>query len=121
METNELENPEGPAGPEYVLRITVTSDSRAELADEFRRIKPALVEWEKQRGSRGVVVVFTVVGPPDIHEAFDELLAKVYTREPKLAPILQKRMLQVVGIDKDGTERAQYEMPPRSEGSQSQF
>jgi len=121
VETNELENPDGPSGPEFVLRITVAPRSRAELADEFRRIKPALVDWEKRRGPQGVVVVFTVVGPPEIHEAFDEVLAKVYTREPKLGPILQRRMLQVVDLDVDGTERSQYEMPPRAEGSQSQF
>ncbi len=112
MEANELESEEGPSAAEYALGVTLTPSSTRELIPEFRLMKNAVLEWASMRGDKGVLIVVNVVATTDIHEVFDDLLAKVYAQTSSFAGVLQKRTLQVTLLDLDGNQCAQYEVEP---------
>ena len=50
--------------------------------------------------------------PSDIHDIFDDLLAKVYAQASSFGRLLQKRTLQVTYLDLDGNECDQYDVEP---------
>jgi hypothetical protein len=112
MEAKELESEEGPSAAEYALGVTLTPSSGRDLLPEFRLMKDAIVDWASKRGDKGVLIVVNVVATTDIHEIFDDLLAKIYAQESSFADVLQKRTLQVTLLDLDGNQCAQYEVEP---------
>ena len=112
MEAKELENEEGTTAAEYALGVTLTLDSRMDLLPEFRLMKDAIIDWTSKRGDSGVLIVMNVVATTDIHEIFDDLLAKVYVQASSFAGLLQTRTLQVTLLDLNGNECAQYEVEP---------
>ncbi|MDX1433486.1 MAG: hypothetical protein R3286_13665 [Gammaproteobacteria bacterium] len=114
MEVNEFEQSEGSAAPAYALGIRLTPATSRALAAELREMKEALKAWVSTRGDQAVMIIVTVVSTPDVHEEFDDLLARIYVRERELAPILQKRMLQVALLDPEGNECGQYELTPQA-------
>jgi hypothetical protein len=117
MEAHELHRPDGPSRDEYVLGIRLSPATSQDLAQEFRDIKGAVLKWSSKRGESGIMVMFTIVADPDVHEVFDELLAKIYMRESELAPVLQQRMIQVNLLDLEGNECGQYEVLPPGQGA----
>jgi hypothetical protein len=112
MEAKELENEEGTTTAEFALGVTLTLDSRRDLLPEFRLMKDAIINWVSKRGDSGVLIVMNVVATTDIHEIFDDLLAKVYAQASSFAGLLQTRTLQVTLLDLDGNECSQYEVEP---------
>lgn len=112
MEAKELENEDGTNAPEYALGVTLTPDSRRDLLPEFRLMKDAIIDWASKRGDRGVLIVVNVVATSDIHEIFDDLLAKVYVQASSFAGLLQTRTLQVTLLDLNGSQCGQYEVEP---------
>jgi hypothetical protein len=112
MEAKELENEEGTNAPEYALGVTLILDSRRDLLPEFRLMKEAIIDWASKRGDSGVLIVMNVVATTDIHEVFDDLLAKVYAQASSFAGLLQTRTLQVTLLDLNGNECSQYEVEP---------
>jgi hypothetical protein len=112
MEAKELENEEGTTSAEYALGVTLTLESRGDLLPEFRLMKNAIIDWASKRGDSGVLIVMNVVATTDIHEIFDDLLAKVYAQASSFAGVLQARTLQVTLLDLDGNECGQYEVEP---------
>lgn len=110
MEANELEHEEGAS--QYALGVTLTPASKQDLLPEFRSMRDAIVEWVEKRGDGGVLIVVNIVSTPDIHELFEDLLAKTYARGTRFARILQKRLLQVTLLDSKGNECGQYEVEP---------
>ena len=112
MEANELESEEGPSVAEYALGVTLTPSSTRDLLPEFRLMKDAIVDWTSKRGDKGVLIVVNVVATTDIHDIFDDLMAKVYAQASSFADVLQKRTLQVTLLDLDGNQCAQYEVEP---------
>ncbi len=112
MDAKELENAEGTTAAEYALGVTLTLDSRRDLLPEFRLMKDAIIDWTSKRGDSGVLIVMNVVATTDIHEIFDDLLAKVYAQASSFAGLLQTRTLQVTLLDLDGNECEQYEVEP---------
>lgn len=112
MEAKELENEEATSAAEFALGVTLTMDSRKDLLPEFRLMKDAIIDWESKRGDRGVLIVMNVVAATDIHEIFDDLLAKVYAQASSFGDLLQTRTLQVTLLDPDGNECGQYEVEP---------
>lgn len=112
MEAKELESEEGPSAAEYALGVTLTPSSTRDLLSEFRLMKNAIVDWASKRGDKGVLIVVNVVATTDIHEVFDDLLARVYAQASSFANVLQKRTLQVTLLDLDGNQCAQYEVEP---------
>ena len=119
MDANELENEDGTSVAEYALGVTLTPDSRRELLPEFRLMRDAIVGWASKRGDKGVLIVVNVVASTDIHEVFDDLLAKVYAQASSLAAELQKRTLQVTLLDPEENECDQYEVEPPDATSES--
>ncbi|MFV1969035.1 MAG: hypothetical protein ACC628_26745 [Pirellulaceae bacterium] len=75
-------------------------------------MKDAIVDWASKRGDKGVLIVVNVVATTDVHEIFDDLLAKVYAQASSFADVLQKRTLQITLLDLDGNQCAQYEVEP---------
>ena len=112
MEAKELEHEEGTTVAEYALGVTLTLESRRDLLPEFRLMKDAIIDWASKRGDSGVLIVMNVVATTDIHEIFDDLLAKVYAQASSFAGLLQARTLQVTLLDLDGNECGQYEVEP---------
>ncbi|GMQ75076.1 MAG: hypothetical protein BMS9Abin01_0320 [Gammaproteobacteria bacterium] len=112
MEAKELESEEGPSAAEYALGVTLTPSSTRDLLPEFRSMKDAILDWASKRGDKGVLIVVNVVATTDIHEVFDDLLAKVYAQASSFAEVLQKRTLQITLLDLDGNQCAQYEVEP---------
>lgn len=112
MDANELENEDGTSAAEYALGVTLTPDSTRELLPEFRLMRDAIFGWASKRGDKGVLIVVNVVATTDIHEVFDDLLAKVYAQASNFAMELQKRTLQVTLLDLEGNQCAQYEVEP---------
>ena len=112
MEAKELENEEGTTAAEYALGVTLTLESRRDLLPEFRLMKDAIIDWASKRGDSGVLIVMNVVATTDIHEIFDDLLAKVYAQASSFASLLQTRTLHVTLLDLDGNECSQYEVEP---------
>ncbi len=119
MEANELESEEGTSAAEYALGVTLTPSSRRDLIPEFRLMKDAVLDWAAKRGDKGVLIVVNVVATTDIHEVFDDLLAKVYAQASSFANVLQNRTLQVTLLDLDGNQCAQYEVDPPDAISES--
>ncbi len=112
MEAKELKNEQGTTAAEFALGVTLTPDSRRDLLPEFRLMKDAIINWVSKRGDSGVLIVMNVVATTDIHEIFDDLLAKVYAQASSFAGLLQTRTLQVTLLDLDGNECSQYEVEP---------
>jgi hypothetical protein len=112
MESNELENEEGTSAAEYALGVTLTMNARTDVLPEFRLMKDAIIEWVSKRADSGVLIVVNVVADSDVHEIFDDLLAKVYAQASDFAQMLQSRTLQVTLLDPEGNERDQYEVEP---------
>jgi hypothetical protein len=116
MEANELENAEGTSAPEYALGVTLTLNAKTDVIPEFRSMKEAITEWVSKRGDSGVLIIVNVVAASDIHEIFDDLLAKVYAQTSDFAQMLQSRTLQVTLLDLEGNECDQYEVEPPDAG-----
>lgn len=116
MEAKELDNEEGTSAAEFALGVTLTPKSKHELLPEFRSMKDAIVDWASERGDRGVMIVMNVVSDPDVHDIFDDLLAKVYAQGSSFSTLLQSRTLHVTLLDLEGNECGQYEVEP-PEGS----
>ncbi len=112
MEANELENEEGTSAAEYALGVTLTLNVKTDVLPEFRAMKDAITVWVSKRGDSGVLIVVNVVATTDIHEIFDDLLAKVYAQSSEFAQMLQSRTLQVTLLDGEGNECDQYEVEP---------
>ncbi len=112
MEANELENEEGTSAAEFALGVTLTLNAKADVVPEFRSMKEAITDWVSKRGDKGVLIVLNVVAVPDIHEIFDDLLAKVYAQSSSFGQLLQSRTLQVTLLDLEGNEYDQYEVEP---------
>ncbi|NCF27697.1 MAG: hypothetical protein GWP69_09970 [Gammaproteobacteria bacterium] len=112
MEANELENEEGTSAAEFALGVTLTLNAKADVVPEFRLMKEAISDWVSKRGDKGVLIVLNVVAVPDIHEIFDDLLAKVYAQSSSFGQLLQSRTLQVTLLDLEGNECDQYEVEP---------
>ena len=112
MEANELENEEGTSAAGYALGVTLTMNSKTDVLPEFRLMKDAITEWVSKRAESGVLIVVNVVADSDVHDIFDDLLAKVYAQASGFALMLQSRTLQVTLLDSEGNERAQYEVEP---------
>lgn len=112
MEAKELDNEEGTSVAEYALGVTLTPKSRHDLLPEFRSMKDAIVDWASERGDRGVMIVMNIVSEPDVHDVFDDLLAKVYAQGSSFSKMLQQRTLQVTLLDLEGDECGQYEVEP---------
>ena len=112
MEANELENEEGTSAAEYALGGTLTLNTKTDVVPEFRLMKDAITDWVSKRGDKGVLIVLNVVAVPDIHEIFDDLLAKVYAQASSFGQSLQSRTLQVTLLDLEGNECDQYEVEP---------
>lgn len=112
MEANELENEEGTSAAEFALGVTLTLNAKADVVPEFRSMKEAITDWVSKRGDKGVLIVLNVVADPDIHEIFDDLLAKVYAQSSSFGQLLQSRTLQVTLLDLEGNECDQYEVEP---------
>ena len=112
MEAKELENEEGTTAAEYALGVTLTLESRRDLLPEFRLMKDAIIDWASKRGDSGVLIVVNVVATTDIHDIFDDLLAKVYAQSSSFGGLLQTRTLQVTLLDLNGNECGQYEVEP---------
>jgi len=117
MEAKELDSEEGTATAEFALGVTLTPKSKHDLLPEFRSMKDAIVEWVSERGDRGVMIVMNVVSAPEVHDVFDDLLAKVYAQASSFSTMLQQRTLHVTLLDLEGNECGQYEVEP-PEGSQ---
>ena len=112
MEANELEQEEGASAAEFALGVTLTPNSKRDLLPEFRLMKDAIVDWAAKRGDSGVLIVMNVVSTTDVHDVFDDLIAKVYAQASSFANLLQKRTLQVTLLDLEGNECGQYEVEP---------
>ncbi len=112
MEANELETEEGASAAEYALGVTLTLNAKTDVIPEFRSMKDAIIEWVSKRGGSGVLIVVNVVAATDIHEIFDDLLAKVYAQTSSFAQMLQSRTLHVTLLDLEGNECDQYEVEP---------
>ena len=112
MEANELENEEGSSAAEYALGVTLTLKSKKDVLPEFRSMKKAIVDWASKRGDRGILIVVNVIARSDIHDIFDDLLAKVYAQASSFARVLQRRSVQVTLLDMEGNECGQYEVEP---------
>lgn len=110
MEANELEHEEGVAG--YALGVTLTPSSKRELLPEFRSMRDAVVDWVEKRGDKGVLIVMNIVSTTDVHDVFDDLLAKTYAQGTRFSRMLQKRTLQITLLDTEGNECSQYEVEP---------
>ncbi len=112
MEAKELESGEETSAGEYALGVTLTPKSRRDLLSEFRLMKDAIVDWASKRGDKGVLIVVNVVATTDIHEVFDDLLAKVYAQASSFVTVLQNQTLQVTLLDLDGNQCDQYQVEP---------
>lgn len=112
MEAKELENEEGASAAEFALGVTLTFRSKTEVLPEFRLMKSAIVDWASKRGDKGILIVVNVVSSSDIHDIFNDLLAKVYAQASSFAKELQRRTLQVTLLDMEGNECDQYEVEP---------
>lgn len=112
MEAKELENEEGASAAEYALGVTLTLSSKTEVLPEFRLMKAAIVDWASKRGDKAVLIVVNVVSSSEIHDIFNDLLAKVYAQASSFAKVLQRRTLQVTLLDLEGNECDQYEVDP---------
>lgn len=112
MEAKELENEAGPSATEYAFGVTLTLKAKKDVLPEFRSMKSAIVDWASKRGDKGILIVVNVIARSEIHDIFDDLLAKVYARGSHFAKVLQKRTLQVTLLDMEGNERGQYEVEP---------
>lgn len=117
MEANELEHEEGAA--EYALGVTLTPSSSRDLLPEFRSMKNAIVDWVTKRGDSGVLIVMNIVSTTDVHEVFEDLLAKIYAQGSSFARMLQSRTLQITLLDMEGNECSQYEVEPPDVSSDS--
>ena len=89
-----------------------TAMRRPLLLPEFRLMKDAIVDWASKRGDKGVLILVNVVATTDIHEVFDDLLAKVYAHSSSFFTVLQNHTLQVTLLDLDGNQCDQYEVEP---------
>lgn len=116
MEANELENEEGSSAAEFAFGVTLTLKNKQDVLPEFRLMKSAIVDWVSKRGDKGILIVVNVIANADIHDIFDDLLAKVYARGSRFAKILQRRTLQVTLLDMEGNECGQYEVEPPDAG-----
>jgi hypothetical protein len=112
MEANELKTEDGASAAEYALGVTVSLNANTDVIPEFRLMKDAITEWVSKRGDSGVLIIVNVVATSDIHEIFDDLLAKVYAQTSGFAQMLQSRTLQVTQLDLEGNECGQYEVEP---------
>ena len=112
MEAKELENEEGASTTEFALGVTLTLSSKKDVLPEFRLMKAAIVDWVSMRGDKGILIVLNVVSTSDIHDIFNDLLAKVYAQASSFAKLLQRRTLQVTLLDTQGNECDQYEVEP---------
>ena len=112
MEANELENEVGSSAPEYALGVTLTLKSKKDVLPEFRLMKAAITDWASKRGDQGILIVMNVIARSDIHDIFDDLLAKVYAQASSFAKVLQRRSVQVTLLDLAGNECGQYEVEP---------
>ena len=110
MDANELENEEGTSATEYALGVTLTMNDKTDILPEFRLMKDAIGEWVSKRGDSSVLIIVNVLADSDIHEIFDDLLAKVYAQTSGFALMLQSRTVQVTLLDLEGNERDQYEL-----------
>lgn len=110
MEANELEHEEGAS--QYALGVTLTPGSKQELLPEFRSMRNAIVEWVEKRGDSGVLIVLNIVSPTDVHDVFEDLLAKTYAQANRFGGMLRDRALQVTLLDMQGNECGQYEVEP---------
>lgn len=112
MEANELENEDASSGAEFALGVTLTLVSKSDVLPEFRLMKAAIVDWSSKRGDKGVLIIVNVVSSVEIHEIFNDLLAKVYAQTSSFSKALQRRTLQVTLLDMEGNECDQYEVEP---------
>ena len=112
MEAKELESEEETSTGEYALGVTLTPKSRRDLLSEFRLMKDAIIDWASKRGDQGVLIVVNVVATTDVHEVFDDLLAKIYAQSSSFVTLLQNYTLQVTLLDLDGNQCDQYEVEP---------
>ena len=116
MQANELKTEDGASAAEYALGVTLTLNANTDVIPEFRAMKDAINEWVSKRGDSGILIVVNVVAASDIHEIFDDLLAKVYAQTSDFAQMLQSRTLQVTLLDLEGNECDQYEVEPPDAG-----
>ena len=93
MEANELKTEEGAPAAEYALGVTLILNANTDVIPEFRLMKDAITEWVSNRDDSGVLIVVNVVATSDLHEIFDDLLAKVYAQTSGFAQMLQSRTL----------------------------
>jgi len=112
MQANELENEEGTSAAEYALGVTLTMNAKTDVLPEFRLMMDAITEWVSKRADSGVLIVVNVIADSDVHDIFDDLLAKVYAQASGFALMLQSRTVQVTLLDLEGNERDQYEVAP---------
>ena len=112
MEANELKTEDGASAAEYALGVILTLNANTDVIPEFRAMKDVINEWVSKRGDSGILIVVNVVAAADIHEIFDDLLAKVYAQTSSFAQLLQSRTLQVTLLDLAGNECGQYEVEP---------
>jgi hypothetical protein len=112
MEAKELNNEEGMSTAGYTLDVTLTINAKTDVVPEFRLMTGAISEWLSKRGDSGVLIVVNVIATSDIHEIFDDLLAKVYAQGSGFAQMFLSRTLRVILLDMDGNERDQYEVEP---------
>ena len=110
MEANELEHEEGAS--QFALGVTLTPGSKQDLLPEFRLMKDAIVDWVAKRGDGGVLIVLNIVSTTEVHEIFEDLLAKMYAQNNRFGRMLQARALQVTLLDMEGNECGQYEVEP---------
>ena len=93
MEANELKTEEGAPAAEYALGVTLILNANTDVIPEFRLMNDAIIEWVSNRDDSGVLIVVNVVATSDLHEIFDDLLAKVYAQTSGFAQMLQSRTL----------------------------
>jgi hypothetical protein len=117
MEANELEHEEGAA--EYALGVTLTPSSKHDLLPEIRLMKSAIIDWVTKRGDSGVLIVMNIVSTTDVHDVFEDLLAKMYAQGSRFGRMLQSRTLQITLLDMEGNECSQYEVEPPDGASDS--
>ena len=112
MEAKELETEEGASAAEFALGVTLTLGSKLDVLPEFRLMRSAIVDWAAKRGDKGILIVVNVVSNSDVHDIFNDLLAKVYAQASSFAKVLQSRTVQVTLLDMEGNECDQYEVEP---------
>ncbi len=107
-------------GPALALAFEFYPENVDAFTRELPKVRPVLLDWKANHGSRCEMIMFTVVSAPQHHTAIESVIQQVCGNESELAPLLHSLEVRVaLYIDPDGESVKEYSLTKAAPGEEA--